>query len=430
MIDEKIDVRFAEIENLLYTKHSQIKKSGFGNIVEVLEKLENPHKRIGEVIHITGTNGKGSVAYITESILRNLGYRTALYVSPHINSLTERIQLNGKNITKVEFIKIFEDVYAISRDLSFFEIMTLIAFRYFADKVDYAVIEVGIGGIYDTTNVIENSRLCFITSIDLDHTEMLGKEKIEIARQKSGIIKKNSVCVVGDIDDDSKKAIQEKCSIENAKMVVSRDRFKIIDFDIKNRLMTIESDEDGIKCDINIMGIKQTANLSMVLDGLKEIGVKVDKAVLKTAVSNISINCRFDIIEKYINGVKKRFILDGAHNPQAISIFIENVLFFKITDPVLIFSILSTKDYESVIKKIIDAGIFKNIFISDIDNYKRINPVFIANKISSLDPSIDVSVNSDIEMALKAALDVSDNICVCGSFYLASDAIKIIKEKL
>lgn len=191
----KIEERYREIENLLYSRHSQIKKNGIEHIKKILLKLGEPQKKMGKIIHITGTNGKGSVAYIAESIIRSMGFKTALYTSPHIDDLTERIQINRTPISKEDFIKLFDRVYSLSKDLSFFEMMTLIAFLYFENKADYSVVEVGIGGLYDTTNVFDNTALCFITSISLDHTELLGKTKSEIAFQKSGIIKKGSVCV-------------------------------------------------------------------------------------------------------------------------------------------------------------------------------------------------------------------------------------------
>ena len=126
-----IHTKYKLIEEMLYTKHSQIRKNGVENFKKVLREFSDPHKKIGKIIHVTGTNGKGSVSYITMSLLKTLGYRVGLYTSPHVNSLTERIQINGLYISEKDFVDIFESISHKIEGLNFFEIMTLIAFIYF-----------------------------------------------------------------------------------------------------------------------------------------------------------------------------------------------------------------------------------------------------------------------------------------------------------
>lgn len=423
-----IEKRYREIENLLYTRHSYKKKNGLEHIKKILDKLGNPHKKIGKVIHITGTNGKGSVAYITESIIRNMGFKTALFTSPHITELTERIKINGNDISKYDFVRIFEENYKYFDELSFFEIITLIAFIYFQNKVDYSIIEVGIGGLYDTTNVFEDTVLCFITSVDLDHMDMLGRTKKDIAFQKSGIIKKNSICVVPEYSSEVKEIILERCKILNAKFIEVKDIFKIKGYDLKKRLMNI-IDEDNNEFESSLIGVKQTLNISMVLKGLKEIGLKIEKDIIRKALKDVRIRGRFEIIHKAINSLNKTFIIDGSHNPQAISIFIENIKRFNIINPVLIFSILSTKDYKEVIKIISSSKVFDKIIITEINNPKKLNAITIANEFSTYKNS-DISVISDHEAAIRYAISSSNVIAIAGSFYLISDAIKIIEERL
>jgi len=424
----KIEKDFDEIEKLLYTKHSQIKKNGISHIKKLLSKFNNPHKKMGHIIHITGTNGKGTVAYITSSILRNMGFNTALYISPHINSLTERIQINGKPITKEDFVYLFKKIEAYSHDLSFFEIMTLIAFLYFHDRVDYSVIEVGIGGLYDTTNVFDETTLCFITSIGMDHTDMLGHKLKDIALQKAGIIKKNSVCVTGKHSSEIRRVIEEKCIGLNSRLIEVDDFFEIKKYNLDDNTMVVVNKNSGREFKMGILGIKQTFNLSLVLKGLNEIGVIADDDLLKKALININIDCRFQTIIKYIKDRKKTFILDGAHNPEAISVFMDNLKFFNINNPVLIFSILSTKDYSEVIKIINNRNVFKRIIVCEIKNFKKLNPYLIADEFLKHKFDIDVSIIPDIDIALKKSTDISDNICVAGSFYLASDALRSVYD--
>jgi dihydrofolate synthase/folylpolyglutamate synthase len=430
IIKNNINSEYDEIEHLLYTKHSQTKKNGIEYIRDILRKMGDPHKRMGKIIHITGTNGKGSVAYITDAILRSMGYKTALYTSPHINQLTERIKINGNDISRGKFIELFHLVSKFSDKLSFFEMMTLIAFKYFENSVDYSIIEVGIGGMHDVTNVVEDTELCFITSIGLDHTEILGPTKRDVAFQKAGIIKKNSVCVIPDLQYDLTNIIDKKCKEENARLVIVNDFFRIESFNIDKKIMRVVNQKNGFGFDMNLLGVKQTLNLSMVLTGLSEIGMRINDDVLENAMSSISINCRFEVLRKKINGREKIFVFDGAHNPEAFSVFIDNLKFFGIKDPVLVFSILLTKDHRTVLKELKDSGIFKKVIITEIQNPKKLSANFIADELSKFTSDIDITVESELDMALMNACSVSDNVCVCGSFYLVSDALKIVKESL
>jgi dihydrofolate synthase/folylpolyglutamate synthase len=423
-----IEERYRKIEELLYTKHSQIKKNGVENFKKVLKKFSNPHKKIGKVIHITGTNGKGSVSYITMSLLKTLGYNVALYTSPHVNSLTERIQINGSYIPLKDFVEIFDSIYDEVKDLSFFEIMTLIAFLYFCDRVDYSVIEVGIGGMYDTTNVFEDTMLCFITSVSIDHTDILGSTIKDIAIQKAGIIKKNSLCVFPhSLNQQAKEIIIDKSACIGAKFLEVCEYFDIERFDDKNLRVSLRSKDNKYFFETNLLGTKQLLNFSMVVKAFEKLGYDITNDILKKSFAYIPLNCRFEMIRKTIDGHQNLFILDGAHNLEAFFGFIENLRFFKIKDPLLIFAILSTKKYTDIAELIVNSHIFKKVVITDIENPKKENSYVIANILQSKSKDIDVTVIDDLSFALRYSVKHYDNICVCGSFYLASDALKIIK---
>ena len=150
--------------------------------------------------------------------------------------------------------------------------------------------------------------------------------------------------------------------------------------------------------------------------------------IVEGSFKDIPLNCRFEIIKKRIGSLTKRFILDGAHNAEAFLVLVENLKFFKIDEPVLIFSILSTKKCDEITDIIVNSGVFKRIVVTEIKNPKKENVYRIADMISAKSSSIDVTVIDDLEVAIRYACSFSDNICISGSFYLASDALKIIKS--
>ncbi|MEK6867355.1 MAG: Mur ligase family protein, partial [Nanoarchaeota archaeon] len=188
---------------------------------ELLAKLKHPEKRLGTIIHVTGTNGKGSVCAMLANILHVTGYTVGLYTSPHLSQITERIRINEQQISKEDFAAIIQRVRPFVTTESFFEVMTVLGFVYFANKhVDFSVVEVGLGGRLDATNVVE-STLSVITNISLEHTQRLGKIEQEIAREKAGIIKENSICVTG-ATGEALSVIQNICREKNTDLVYAK----------------------------------------------------------------------------------------------------------------------------------------------------------------------------------------------------------------
>lgn len=421
--------RFLEVEKELYTKHSAIKKNGINHILKILERMGNPQKRIGKIIHITGTNGKGSVAYLTAAFLKRLGYKVGLYTSPHVRCLNERIKINFNDISHEDFLRLYEYVLSFERNLSFFEIITLIMINYFQENnVDFSVIEVGIGGLYDTTNVVDGT-LCLITSVDYDHTDILGPTLNDIAFQKAGIIKENSICVVGDVAAEQFSIISSVAHKKNASLIKADDLFEVIGIEEDKMLIQNRNSKKVFRS--SLIGVKQTLNISMVLTGLKALGIEVDELMFEDIISNIPIEGRFQIIKKVIDDKIKTFIVDGAHNPAAIKVFLENIRCFGFDkkNPHLIFSMLSTKDYVTSIKEIVDSSIFNYITITSIENPKKLSPYTIAQTIERFSSKIDLTIIDDIKIAIFHSLK-SDFICILGSFYLASDALRVLREDL
>ncbi len=420
--------RFREVEEILYTKHSLVKKNGIQHIVNLLNKMGNPHKMIGRVIHITGTNGKGSVAYLSSMALLSCGKKVGVYTSPHVRSLTERIKINGKNISEEDFVRLYDYVVSFDKNLSFFEILTLIMINYFAEqKVDFSVIEVGIGGLYDTTNVV-NGELCFITSIDYDHMDMLGPTLNDIAFQKAGIIKNNSVCIVGEVGDEQFDIIKKVGLERNATVLKAASFFNIEGLD-NNFKMILKDTRNLKRFKMLPIGIKQPLNLSMVIKGLELIGVDINLERFYNMIENTNIDGRFQIIK--IAASNKTVILDGAHNVGAVEGLVENFHFFGLDKErwTLLFSILSTKDYKAIVKKLASSMLFDRIIITSVNSPKRLSPYLIADIFTECKADLDISVVDDSKIAFELALKNSDRICITGSFYLVSEILTFLSEK-
>ena len=192
-------------------------KADIGNIVEACKRLNNPHEQF-KSIHIAGTNGKGSTSHMLASILQEAGYTTGLYTSPHLKDFRERIRINGNKIPEVQVVKFVSNNHHWFKEIgmSFFEMTVAMAFNYFAEeKVDIAIIETGLGGRLDSTNII-SPELCVITNIGLDHTALLGGTIEQIALEKAGIIKKDTPVIIGRKQNETTPVFQEKAKSENA----------------------------------------------------------------------------------------------------------------------------------------------------------------------------------------------------------------------
>lgn len=265
------------------------------------DALGNPQDKF-KSIHVAGTNGKGSVCAMLESILRNNGYKVGLFTSPHLISITERIQINRKNILEKDFSRLFLKVEKIAKEIekknaeikfSFFEYITAIGFLYFAEKkVDYAVIEVGLGGRLDATNILIPI-LSVVTSIALEHTNILGKSISKIAKEKGGIIKKNIPVVCGIMPNSALKTLKKIANQNESKLFVINE----------NNKKSLET---------SLSGAFQYRNVLISLLCVKVLSnqIKLDDEKVECALKNVSWKGRWEEI-KLKNGT---LILDASHN--------------------------------------------------------------------------------------------------------------------
>ena len=295
---------------------------GLDRIKSVLEKLGNPQDAL-KCIHVAGTNGKGSVCAMLNSILVEAGYKVGLYTSPHIFEYTERIKISDKEISKEDFAKLFEEVISLGIHLTEFEILTVIMFIYFKrNNVQIVILETGMGGRFDATNVIKENLCAIITQIDLDHTDRLGKTRDEIAFEKAGIIK-------------------PKCPLITS-MGYEEIRDKADDLD-SMLLFTSPFVQQEFLESLSLRGLHQAENLALVLTAVNYLFKEINEETIKQGLKKVKNPYRFQYFPE------KNLIVDVSHNPNGIKALKDNLDFYYPNLPRrFVFGCLKNKDYETM----------------------------------------------------------------------------------
>ena len=326
---------------------------GLGRTQTLLEKMGNPEKKL-KFVHIAGTNGKGSTAAMTASILRKAGYRTGLYTSPYIYRFHERMQVDGEEISDEDLAAVTEFVKPLADSMeespTEFELVSCIAFEYFYRKhCDIVVLEVGMGGALDSTNVIETPEVAVITNIGLDHTEYLGDTVEKIAQTKSGIFKQGGHAVVYRSTPSVEAVYEQVCAEKNVSL-------KKADFDsLRLKQHTLEGQvfDCGARKDLvlPLLGDHQLHNAAVVLaiaDTLIEQGWKISEENIREGIRDVRWPGRFDIVSR-----KPLFIIDGGHNPQCIEALVKNIQDYLTGKRVIALTgVLADKDYADMYKPV------------------------------------------------------------------------------
>lgn len=319
---KEIEKKYEETLNWLYAQLPMFSrigaaayKPGLETSIELDEFLGSPHQQFRS-IHIAGTNGKGSTSHMIASMLQAQGYKTALYTSPHLIDFRERMKINGQMIPKEEVVAFIEKwrKSTFKRNPSFFELTMMMAFDWFAkEKVDYAVIEVGMGGRLDSTNII-TPLLSIITNISFDHTQFLGDTLEKIAGEKAGIIKKGIPAVIGEVSS-LRKVFEDRAKEVDTELIFAEETNDIISAEWQPEGWKIKTDDFGV-LEIPLGGDYQLKNIGTVLAGvkkLKEQGVKIDSesiiAGLKDVIKNTGLAGRWQILNK-----SPLTICDTGHN--------------------------------------------------------------------------------------------------------------------
>lgn len=402
-----------EIEKLLdelysYSMHGI--KLGLENIKTLCRELGEPQKNY-KVIHIAGTNGKGSTSTTIETILLEAGYKVGKYTSPHILKFNERIRANGQDISDEEIVKYYQIVKEVIAKTgirpTFFEVTTAMMFKYFSDLgLDYVVLETGMGGRFDATNVCE-AELCVITNVSLDHTEYLGDTIYKISKEKAGIIKNTSRVVVADSNPEFLKAIFE----EKAEIINVLEKYKNTTMELDFEKFITKIDLGAEKYNFSLFGNYQFKNFLTAYEVAIQLGI--DKEIIKRASEKVVWQCRF---ERYCQN--PLVVLDGAHNEDGMRELCKIIeQGYKSEEVVIITSILKDKDVKhmlSLMRKIADNIIFTSLE----ENPRGTNGEKIFEQLEDKKGCV-------VENNMKKAYELAKNynkkiIVVCGSFYTLS----------
>ncbi|MDA3883286.1 MAG: bifunctional folylpolyglutamate synthase/dihydrofolate synthase [Bacteroidales bacterium] len=341
----------------VYQKTGQVAyKDSLDNIIELCSLLGNPHTKI-KTIHIGGTNGKGSVSHMCASILQEAGYKTGLYTSPHFIDFRERIQINGSYIEKNEITQFVERHHSIIQEIqpSFFEISLALAFDYFArQNVDIAVIEVGLGGRLDSTNIITPLVAC-ITNIGLDHTHILGNTKAQIAGEKAGIIKPSIPIIIGESNEETDFVFREKAKECSSTITFANTIFSI-QSDSENEWFTqfniLQNNKiiaEKILSDLS--GLYQKKNICTAIAIINEIrtqGFHISQQDIRSGfrkvIQNTHLQGRWHIISE-----KPLIVCDIAHNHAGTQETMKQVNSLKNKDIHIVWGMVQDKDIETII---------------------------------------------------------------------------------
>lgn len=402
----------------------------------LLEKLGSPERR-ARSIQVAGTKGKGSTAAMIASILTRAGYKAGLYTSPHLHAFTERIQVDGRPIAEAEFARLVEvlkpEVESVNQfgafgQLTTFELLTALAFAYFKEKeVDFQVLETGLGGRLDATNVVK-SGVCVITSISFDHMEVLGNTLTEIATEKAGIIKPGSIVVCSPQFPEAMGVIEKVYRERGARLVkvgseVTWDRKA---FSSKGQSFQLRGITREYNLSLPLLGEHQLENAATAVaavEVLADLGVTVSAESIAAGLAQVHWPGRLQILKR-----QPWFIVDGAHNVDSTKKLGKALKqYFRFDRMVLIFGVSSDKDITGIVAEL--ASLTSIVIATCSCNPRAVEPSRIAAEFSKWGITAEVAENvaSAVELALAKATS-RDLICATGSLFVVAEVIEHMRK--
>lgn len=427
------NMNYAECLDYLYTKLPMFSKLGhaalkidLSNTISICQGLGNPEKKI-KTVHIAGTNGKGSVSHMLAAIFQTAGYKTGLYTSPHLKDFRERIKIEGLMIPERRVIEYTELMMPLIEELdpSFFEVTVGMAFKYFADEhVDIAIIETGLGGRLDSTNVIL-PELSIITNIGFDHEQILGNTLEKIAGEKAGIIKHNTPVVIGRTDMETKKVFIEKAEKENAPIYFADQDWhtEIIESHPHALLMRVwkPDTQKSMIIESELPGLYQTENIRTTLAGLtilSQRGWKIQEKDILSGIQNVKtltgLGGRWEVIQK-----DPLIILDVAHNEDGIKNVLQQINSVQHDQLFIILGMSKEKDIRKVVELLPKRAIY-SFTKADIPRALEIKDLETIAAGAGLTGRSYENVNIAINECLKRA-QMRDLIVVCGSIFVVGE---------
>ena len=401
-------------------------KPNLDNTIRLCESLDNPHTKFKSV-HIAGTNGKGSVSHILAAIFQTAGYKTGLYTSPHLKDFRERIKVNGEMISEEFVIDFTKRIKPLIEEIepSFFEITVAMAFDYFEkQKVDIAIIETGLGGRLDSTNII-TPELSIITNIGWDHVNILGDSLEKIATEKAGIIKQDVPVIVGEVLNET-QPVFEKIAIEKkAPLSIASKKRQAIEWKWEKHELIVEVAEDH-KTDhkvyrLDLAGLYQTKNLLTVLEAcsqLQQQGWKIDEAIIHKALKQVKkitgLHGRWDIIHEH-----PLVVLDVGHNEDGIKQIVKQIELTDHHELHIILGMVNDKEIDNVLKLFPTKA---NYYFTQAQIPRALPAECLQQKAKAI--GLKGKTYPDVNMALKEVKDMADKndlILVCGSVFLVGE---------
>ena len=401
-------------------------------VEELLARLGNPHLGARSV-HIAGTNGKGSTAAMVASALIAAGYATGLYTSPHLHTWRERIRVNGKLISEGELAALVErlkpEVEAVNQKASYgqlttFELLTALAFAHFKLKgVDFQVLEVGLGGKFDATNVIQ-PEVCIITSISFDHTEVLGNSLAEIAAEKAGIIKPGCVVVTSPQPDEAGKVIEETCFGYGVELVrVGSDvTWQGLSSNLNRQLFQVKGRLGSYELSIPLLGDYQLGNATTAVAALEVLagkGFNISKDSITSGLAQVGWPGRLQILSHH-----PFLIVDGAHNPDSARRLKQSLeQYFDFDRAILIMGTSSDKDIAGIVSEL--APLFAKVIITRARHPRAmaLPPIVAEFRRHGVEAQAVEAVSEALSLALALA-GARDLVCVTGSLFVVAEAIE------
>ncbi|MFZ7132739.1 MAG: bifunctional folylpolyglutamate synthase/dihydrofolate synthase [Eubacteriales bacterium] len=411
-------------------------KLGLDNIGKLLEIMGDPQDTL-KFVHIAGTNGKGSTSNMISSVLQNAGYKVGLYISPYLEEFTERIQINGVQIPKE---RLADTTWKVKKNIekimqlgyphpSEFEVVTAIGIQYFYDEmVDIVVLEVGMGGRFDATNIIQKSEVSVITSVGLDHVQYLGNTLQQIAYEKAGIIKNNGNVVLSPQSSEVTQEILKVCEVNKASVYIPNiDCITSLETSLTGQSLHYQSAEFGaFDFTLRLLGEHQIINCLTaiaVLEILVKNHYQISISAIQAGMKQVNFPGRFELLQ-----TAPTIIIDGAHNEAGIDALISTIQKYLKKKVKIVLGILADKDFSTMIQKL--STITDEIYTVTPNNPRAMNAVQLADFIKEKCPALSVYPLSSIEesVALAKNATITDTFIFAGSLYMIGEARTYLKR--
>lgn len=438
---EKDMMTYREAEAYIKRSYDQVIRLGLSRMQVLLEKLDNPQDRLN-FIHVAGTNGKGSVCRMTAEILTRAGYQTGMFTSPVISDYREQFQVNGALISKTDFSRLAETVKQVCKQMSDppseFEKAVALAFLYFREcNCDLVVLEVGMGGTDDATNIIGTPQIAAIVNIDFDHMGFLGNTLAQIAEKKAGIIKEAGTVVTAEQKAEVMAVLEETCAAKHAVLIKTaasdlKVKEKNLDGQCFDYVKTTDRDIKGLQnVKLSLLGDHQCENAAVVLsimDRLREKGYDISEHAIREGMGSVRWPGRFEVVSK-----DPLVIIDGAHNPDGIRALSHNLKEYCPDEKfIFITGILKDKDYQEMLREMLP---FADSFVTIApDNPRAMSARECAEAIRACGFDGEVLVPTDTRQAVSVALQRAQEkrigVCAFGSLYSVGSLHAFIQDEM